>query len=113
MKHRVAVIFEVEADDEEFAGEAVSRITDQFDDDRVRAFVADTTDMYQALQDKGLAVIVWNHEDVETVSKLKGPKAADWLFENRKHIQDRSTELGWEVIGDLLDPEDRKDDSDD
>jgi hypothetical protein len=65
------------------------------------------------IRDMGLGLIVWVPEDIESVSKLRGDAAADWLEQNRKHIQDRSTERGWEVIDDLLDPDMRQDDGED
>lgn len=51
-----------------------------------------------ALRNRGFAVVVWTPEELAGVS--------------RKHVEDRSIELGWQVIEDLQDmgPDDADDD---
>jgi hypothetical protein len=72
----------------------------------------DHLDLYMELSNRGFAVVLWQPEDVESVSKLKGEAAIDWLRDNAKYIEDRSVEVGWDIIDSLLDPEDRQDDND-
>ena len=49
------------------------------------------TEALESLRHRGFAVIIW------TPSELK--------FASRRHVEDRSVELGWEVIESLQDPE--------
>jgi len=47
--------------------------------------------------------IVWLPEDIKALNPTwTMAQCEQWLFEHRKCIQDRSIELGWEVINDLL-----------
>jgi len=55
------------------------------------------------LGDNETVKIVWTAEDIWTLKpKWSLEKCDKWLMENRKAIQDRSIELGWEVIETLL-----------
>jgi hypothetical protein len=51
------------------------------------------------------AEVKWVPEDIKTLRPRWNLKRCEqWLTENEKYIRDRLTELGWEVIGDLLPP---------
>ena len=59
---------------------------------------------------KQYPVIHWVPEDVKMACEHRGQEvsleqATDWLLQNAGHIEDRSIELGWEVIDTLLDLE--------
>jgi hypothetical protein len=45
--------------------------------------------------------VVWRAEDVQDLPRCKNwslEKCEEWLSDNERHIQDRLTELGWEVL---------------
>ena len=47
--------------------------------------------------------ITWTARDIKTLRpKWTNKRCTEWLDSNWKHLQDRSVELGWEVITDLL-----------
>ena len=49
------------------------------------------------------AMIRWSPEDIQTLRpKWSHDKCAEWLFNHQTRIQDRTIELGWEVIDCLL-----------
>lgn len=49
------------------------------------------------------AMIRWSPNDIKTLRpKWSHKKCANWLLDNQRRIQDRTTELGWEVIGCIL-----------
>jgi hypothetical protein len=49
------------------------------------------------------AEIKWTAEDVMTLApRMTEEEAKEWLANNESHIQDRTVELGWSVIEDLL-----------
>ena len=49
------------------------------------------------------AQVAWTAEDVKTLRpKWSLSKCEEWLQGNEGHVQDRSIELGWEVIEALL-----------
>lgn len=53
--------------------------------------------------EKKYAELSWCAEDVQTLRPdLTEEQANDFLDRNARHIRDRLTELGWDVIGDLL-----------
>ena len=50
------------------------------------------------------ARVVWTAEDILTLRpEWTEEKAEEWLAQNERCVQDRSIELGWEVIETLLD----------
>ena len=50
--------------------------------------------------------ITWVAEDIQTLRpNWTLEQCDDWLGSNSTHIEDRSTELGWEVIDSLLESE--------
>ena len=52
---------------------------------------------------KTYAEVEWTPEDVRSLNNnLSLSEAEEWLIDNEKSIQDRLTELGWNVIEDLL-----------
>lgn len=56
-----------------------------------------------AAKSAAFAAVSWTASDVQTLApKLSDEAAAHWLEENEGHIQDRLTELGWDVISTLL-----------
>ena len=60
-----------------------------------------------AFRKKGYPVIHWVPEDIVSAYANSGREvtkaaATDWLLKNAGHIEDRSVELGWEVIDTLL-----------
>ena len=49
------------------------------------------------------AGVTWRAEDVSMIKpNWSMPKCEEWLQDNENHIQDRLTELGWEVLDSLL-----------
>lgn len=49
------------------------------------------------------ADIQWRAEDVKELRpKWSLKKCEEWLSSNEKYLRDRTTELGWEVMSDLL-----------
>jgi hypothetical protein len=55
-------------------------------------------------EDNKFARVAWTAEDILTLRpEWTEEKADEWLAQNERHIQDRSVELGWEVIETLLD----------
>lgn len=53
---------------------------------------------------RGVCSIVWTADDIKGLRpKWSKRKCQDWLEENARRIEDRSIELGWEVIECLLD----------
>ena len=49
------------------------------------------------------AVILWTSEDIQFLKpEWSLEQCQTWLTQNKKHIEERSTELGWEVIETLL-----------
>ena len=47
--------------------------------------------------------ITWKAEDVKTLRpEWTDQQCEDWLFANWKYVQDRSIEVGWEIIESLL-----------
>ena len=44
----------------------------------------------------------WMIGDVQSIAKLNKKDAFDWLNKNERHIRDRMTELGWDVLRNLL-----------
>lgn len=57
------------------------------------------TEVIRALQHRGFAVIVWNPDELGEA--------------NPRRVEDRSVELGWQVIGDLGGPSPDGDDDND
>jgi hypothetical protein len=54
---------------------------------------------------EGYAVVYWRAEDVKDLPRCKDwslEKCEAWLQDNENRIQDRLTELGWEVLDSLL-----------
>lgn len=52
------------------------------------------------------AKVVWAPEDIQTLRpEWTLEKCEEWLDNNERYIQDRLVELGWDVIGTLLDSE--------
>jgi len=52
---------------------------------------------------EAIVTIKWTAEDVKTLRpKWSDEKCADWLHDNRKVIEDRSIEMGWEVMKDAM-----------
>ena len=53
------------------------------------------------------ASVAWRAEDVKAIKpNWTMPKCEEWLQDNEGRIQDRLTELGWEVLDSLLMMED-------
>ncbi len=51
------------------------------------------------------ATISWRAEDVKALPRCANwsmPKCEEWLADNENHIQERLTELGWEVLDSLV-----------
>ena len=49
------------------------------------------------------AKVVWTATDVKTLRpKWSYKKCEEWLQDNARHMQDRTIELGWEVMEALL-----------
>ena len=56
---------------------------------------------------EGYAEVTWRAEDVKAIKpNWTMPKCEEWLSDYEGKIQDRITELGWEVIDSLLMMED-------
>ena len=59
------------------------------------------------MSDNTYAEVAWTAEDVQTLRPdLTDEQAEDFLNRNEKHLRDRLVELGWEVMGTLLDMDD-------
>lgn len=57
------------------------------------------------------ASVTWRAEDVKTIkSDWSMPKCEEWLSDYESKIQDRITELGWEVLDAFLMMEGNEDD---
>lgn len=51
----------------------------------------------------GLAIVVWRAEDVHRLKpSWTLPRCEEWLQDNEHRIEERLTELGWEVIDTML-----------
>lgn len=51
----------------------------------------------------GYAQVTWRAEDIQTLKpNWSLEKCQEWLESNENRIQDRLTELGWEVIDSLM-----------
>lgn len=60
---------------------------------------------------EGYAVVYWRAEDVKTIKpNWSIEKCEEWLSDYEGKIQDRITELGWEVLDAFLMMEDDDDD---
>ena len=52
---------------------------------------------------EGYAVVYWRAEDVSVMKpEWTIEQCEEWLRDNENRIQDRLTELGWEVLDSLL-----------
>lgn len=52
---------------------------------------------------EGYAEVTWRAEDVSTIKpEWTMEKCEEWLQDHENRIQDRLTELGWEVLDSLL-----------
>lgn len=66
-----------------------------------------TSKLVTTLHDRGFAVIVWSQADVATLRPTWTKKRrVEALERNRRHLEDRSVEAGWEVLETLLDMDD-------
>lgn len=67
--------------------------------------LADVPDrrLINALRERGLIVVVWAPDDVATLRpEWDEARCADELDKAKRYFTDRSIELGWEVLEDLL-----------
>ncbi len=64
------------------------------------AFLADSK--HEGSEKPTYAEVPWTAGDVRTLCKLSEGEAEEWLAKNEKHLRDRITELGWDVMRDLL-----------
>jgi hypothetical protein len=54
-------------------------------------------------EDNKYARVAWTADDILALRpKWNEERAEEWLAQNERYIQDRSVELGWEVIETLL-----------
>jgi hypothetical protein len=57
--------------------------------------------MTYKLQNENYAVVTWTAKDVQCLPRCKNwslQKCEEWLIDNEGRIEDRLTELGWEVL---------------
>jgi len=59
------------------------------------------------------AIVEWQAQDVKVLKPLWTlEESKEWLVDNEGRIQDRLTELGWEVLESLLMMEDDEEEND-
>lgn len=55
------------------------------------------------MRQRKYAVVAWTAADVQTMApRMTDEDAEEWLQANEKHLRNRLVELGWDVIGHLL-----------
>jgi hypothetical protein len=59
------------------------------------------------LYGRGYAIVTWRAEDVQSIKKdWSLARCEEWLEDNEDNLDDRLTELGWEVLDAFLMTED-------